>query len=389
MTDTPSTLRVAQLVETLTAGGAEALAVDIAGGLAARGHDSHLIVLRGDGPFRARIESAVTLHDLEAPPFRGSQVERVRLFLATSRRLEKILRESGIGVLQAHLPMANFLGLVMGWRGVCRVHPTVHNNREFDYGQNRGALRRYLRRAGYRQMLGHCQGMIAVSEKVKLSMTAQLGLSPAQSEQIRVVPNGVRVSGLPGAAGRAAMRERWGVAEDELLIIGAGRLTQQKNFGDLVAALSMLAASVGNWKCIIAGDGDLRCELEQEIASVGLGDRIRLAGLVEDLPRLLAAGDIFCLPSLYEGLPLVLLEAMAAGLPIVAYAIEGVVDVVEDGAQARLSSPSDAAAMAAALESLLLDGSARRRLGAVARESVIAKHSFEAAIEQLEAVYRS
>ena len=80
---------------------------------------------------------------------------------------------------------------------------------------------------------------------------------------------------------------------------------------------------------------------------------------------------------------------MAAGLPIVAYAIEGVVDVVEDGAQARLSSPSDAAAMAAALESLLLDGSARRRLGAVARESVIAKHSFEAAIEQLETVYRS
>jgi hypothetical protein len=68
----------------------------------------------------------------------------VRLFLATCQRLEKILRESGIGVLQTHLPMANFLGLVMGWRGVCRVYPTVHNNREFDYGQNRGALRRYL-----------------------------------------------------------------------------------------------------------------------------------------------------------------------------------------------------------------------------------------------------
>jgi glycosyltransferase involved in cell wall biosynthesis len=82
------------------------------------------------------------------------------------------------------------------------------------------------------------------------------------------------------------MRERWGIAEDELLIVGAGRLTQQKNFGDLVAALAMLAASVGN-----AGGASLPATascgdaLEQEIASAGLGDRVRLAGLVEDLPR--------------------------------------------------------------------------------------------------------
>ncbi len=161
------------------------------------------------GSHRVRVSQ---FHDLKRLGFPGqSQVERVLLFLATCRSLETILRESGIEILQTHLPMANFLGLVMSWRGVCRVHPTVHNNREFDYGQNRGALRRYLRRAGYRQMLGHCQGMIAVSEQVKVVHEAQLGLSPAQGEgRIRVVPNGVVVSELPWLQGSAAMRERLG-----------------------------------------------------------------------------------------------------------------------------------------------------------------------------------
>jgi glycosyltransferase involved in cell wall biosynthesis len=382
-------MRVAQLVETLAAGGAEALAVDIAGGLAARGHDSHLFVLRGDGPFRERIVSAVKLHDLESSPFRGSQVARLRQFLATSQRLEMILRESGIEVLQTHLPMANFLGLVMAWRGVCRVYPTVHNNREFDYGQNSGALRRSLRRAGYRQMLRHCHGMIAVSDRVKLSLEAQLGTFRGKCGRIRVVPNGVRVPDLPAAAERAAKREHWGIAGHELLIVGAGRLTQQKNFGDLIAALAMLPASVECWRCIIAGEGELRDALEQKIALAGLGNRVRLVGLVEDLPDLLAVGDIFCLPSLYEGLPLVLLEAMAAGLPIVAYAIEGVADVVEDGVQARLVTPSDSVGLAVALESLLLDGSERGRMGAAACESVMAEHGFGAVLKQLETVYRS
>jgi glycosyltransferase involved in cell wall biosynthesis len=382
-------MRLAQLVETLAAGGAEALAVDIAGALAARGHDSHLIVLRGVGPLRDRVGAAATFHDLARPPFQGLGAAGVLQFLKTCRILESRLRESGIEILQTHLPMANFLGLVMAWRGVCRVYPTVHNNREFDYGEGRSALRRALRRSGYRQMLRHCDGLIAVSEQVKSSLTDQLGTPERQRERIHVVPNGVRIPAPLEAAERAAARAAWGVSEQEVLIVGAGRLTRQKNFSALLDALALLPATDAGWRCIIAGEGELRGDLERQLEAAGLGNRVRLAGLVGDLPGLLAAADIFCLPSLYEGLPLVLLEAMAAGLPVVAFAIDGVRDVLADGAQARLVAPGKVPALAAALGSLLPDAAQRLRLGRAARETVEARHGFAAVVQRLEAVYRT
>lgn len=381
--------RVAQLVEVPVAGGAEAMAIDIAGGLAARGHASHLIVVRGQGPFRERIPPSVEFHDLARPPFHGSPPARFGQFLGSCRGLEDCLREHKIEVLQTHLPMANFMGLFVSWRGSCRVFPTVHNNREFDYGNGTSALRRWLRRAAYRQMLGRCPGLIAVSEQVKSSLVAQLGTPDEDWKRVKVVPNGVRVPTPVPADERVAIRASLGVRESEQLVVGAGRLTHQKNFGDLVEALAALAPGTPEWRCIIAGEGELRRDLERRIAAFGLQDRVRLAGLVGDMPRLLAAADVFCLPSLYEGLPLALLEAMAAGLPVVAYAIEGVTDVVRDRAQGKLAAPGDTSGLAAAISSLMRDAAERSRLGAAARGAVAARHSFDTVIDQLEAVYNS
>ncbi len=109
-------LRVAQLVEALESGGAEALAVDIAGELAARGHESHLIVLRGNGPFRRRVSPTVRFHDLGFPVNHGGQVARLIDFGRICRSLETVLRQERIEVVQCHLPKANFLGLAMAWR---------------------------------------------------------------------------------------------------------------------------------------------------------------------------------------------------------------------------------------------------------------------------------
>jgi len=336
---------VAQLVETLDAGGAEALAVDIAGALAARGHDAHLLVARGDGPFRSRVAREVRFHDLDRPRRDGNQAFRIAYFLGTCRRLEAHLRANRVEVLQTHLPKANFLGLVMAWRGVCRVLPTVHNNREFDYGDKAGPLRRAARREGYRRLLAACPAVIAVSDQVRDSLAAQLSLSATRRDRIVVVPNGVRPVAPQGPEERARRRAALGVTEDQVLVVGAGRLTRQKNFARLVEALALLGAGAPDWRCVIAGDGELRADLEARIAAAGLAGRVRLPGLVDDLPGLLAAADVFCLPSLFEGLPLVLLEAMAAGLPTAAFAIDGVTDVVAEGAQARLAAPDDAAAL--------------------------------------------
>lgn len=388
MTTAAGSLRIAQLVETLDAGGAEGLAIGIAGALATRGHASHLVVARSDGPFKSRIPDTVRLHDLDRPRRDGNQAYRIGYFLEACRRLESVLKAQRIEVLQTHLPKANFLGLAMAMRGVCRVYPTVHNNREFDYGDNAGPLRRAMRRTLYRRMVATCPAVIAVSGQVRTSLGGQLGLSPRALERVIVVPNGVAVPEAVTPEARARARARWGVGEEQVLLVGVGRLAFQKNFGDLVAALGSLDGGRRDWRCVIAGDGELRGEIEAAVAAAGLADRVRLAGLVDDMTGLFAAADIFCLPSRFEGLPLVLLEAMGSGLPTVAFGIDGVVDVVADGAQALLAPPGNTAALASALERLVEDGALRARLGAAARELVIARYGFDSVIDRLEAAYR-
>lgn len=380
-------MRVAQLVEALDAGGAEALAVEIAGALAARGQASHLIVACGDGPFRERVAPAVDFHDLARPRRDGNPAYRILYFLETCRRLEAWLRAHRIEVLQTHLPKANFLGLVMAWRGVCRVYPTVHNNREFDYGDQAGPVKRALRRYGYRRMLKDCRGVIAVSGQVRDSLAKQLGTPPRLNERIVVVPNGVRLPAPVSGAERARLRARFGVAEGQVLIVGAGRLTRQKNFARLIEALGLMAPVGADWRCVIAGEGELRAELATQVSAPALAGRVQLAGLIADMPGLFAAADIFCLPSLFEGLPLVLLEAMGAGLPTVAFGIAGVTDVVTEGVQARLAAPDDAGELAKALAALLDDAPQRRRLGSAARALVEKRHGFDAVLERLEQVY--
>jgi glycosyltransferase involved in cell wall biosynthesis len=382
-------LRVAQLIEAMDAGGAEALAVDIAGALAARGHVSHLIVARGDGPFRSRVAAGVAFHDLDRPRNDGNQAFRLAYFLGTCRRLDAHLRAHRIEVLQTHLPKANFLGLAMAWRGVCRVYPTVHNNREFDYGDSAGPLRRAARREAYRRMLSGCRAVIAVSDQVRESLAQQLAVPPARRGRIVVVPNGVRLPHRPDDATRSRWRAEQGVAADQVLVVGAGRLTRQKNFSRLVEALALLGPNTPDWRCVIAGEGELKSALEAQVAAAGLAGRITLPGLVENLPSLLAAADVFCLPSLFEGLPLVLLEAMGAGLPTAAFAIDGVTDVVADGVHARLASADDAASLAAALGALLADTGERRRLGEAARRAAEAKHGFATVVDRLEGIYWS
>jgi glycosyltransferase involved in cell wall biosynthesis len=303
--------------------------------------------------------------------------------------LHALLRAERIDVVQAHLPKANFLGLVMAWWGMGRVFVTVHNNREFDYGDQAGRLKQWLRRFGYRQMTKRCRGVIAVSEQVRRSLLAELRVEPADAGRVRVVTNGVR--GMPpvSTAARETARAVWGVAPGEVLVVGVGRLTAQKDYATLLRALSCLPAEAPSWRCIVAGEGELRPELEQAARDFGLGDRFRLAGLVLDVSRLLAAADVFCLPSRFEGLPLVLLEAMAAGLPVAAFAIDGVVDVVTEGEQARLAPPGDAEALAAALLDLLRDDAQRRKLGEAGRQLVGERYGFDGVVTRLEEAYGS
>lgn len=384
-----NTLRIAQVVETMNAGGAEGLAVDIANALVARGHESHLVVMDGKGPFRSRVHGSVQFQDLELPLRAGPYLSNAFYFRKTYAALSRSLKKYGVEVAQTHLPKSNFLGLFLGRNGVVRVHPTVHNNREFDYGNSSNRIKGFLRKRAYRQMLDWCGDMVAVSDQVAVAMAGELNIGGRLAERIVVIPNGVTIPPAVNPGKKKMIRRTWSVGEEEILLVAVGRLTRQKNFHSLVEALALVPEAAGPWKCVIAGEGELRGGLVADIKARGLDEKIILAGHVAEVGLLLAAADIFCLSSLYEGLPLVLLEAMAAGLPVCAYGIDGVTDVVKDGVHAKLAHPQDTADLAGAIQFFLTQPKSRQDMGAACRNRVQANYNFERVVDQLEELYKA
>ncbi len=174
-----------------------------------------------------------------------------------------------------------------------------------------------------------------------------------------------------------------------LLLAFAGRLDPQKGLHTLVEALRLLAAGCQEARLLIMGDGPQRAELEQAVRGAGVSDRVLFRGLIADVAPYLRACDIFVFPSVGEGMPNALLEAMASGLPCVASAIGGCMDVITDGQTGLLIPPGDAAALQSALEQLVQSPEMRKRLGAAAHDSVASRFGLERMVERYEALFRA
>lgn len=199
----------------------------------------------------------------------------------------------------------------------------------------------------------------------------------APADRVHFVPNAVK----PPTVLATPFRD--GVCSPR--IVAAGRLHPKKGFDVLIAALALLRDQGQAFECEIAGEGDERAKLEGLIARHGLQDRVRLVGW-RDVPAFLATGDVFAFPSYQEGFPLVLLEAMAAGLPVVSAAIPGPVEMIADGADGVLVPPGDPAALAQALAGLIATPKKASELGVAARAKVLADYGPESLRRRLDAV---
>jgi glycosyltransferase involved in cell wall biosynthesis len=220
------------------------------------------------------------------------------------------------------------------------VH-TVHNLAEREVDRFGRVLHRIAMRRGVRS--------VAISCEVARSFRALYGTEPDA-----VIPNGVD---LPPA--RAGWRESHGFSPDDILIASVARLDPQKN------PLLLIESLPPDPRChlLLAGDGSLRDSLKQRASS-----RIHVLGVRSDIPDLLAACDLFALASDYEGLPVAIIEAMAAGLPVVATAVGGIPELVEHNITGILVPPRDGQALAEALTALVRDPERRRALGERAGE---------------------
>jgi glycosyltransferase involved in cell wall biosynthesis len=215
-------------------------------------------------------------------------------------------------------------------------------------------------------------GLAAVSEETRRQAIEE-GVRP---ERVRVIINGVPLAPVSQAAAHAARAELL-PESDGFLILNVGRLVPEKGHRVLLNAAVRVLQDFPNVVFAVAGDGPLRAELEELSAALGISDHVRLLGSRADVPELLAASDIFVLSSLTEGLPMALLEAMAAGKAVVSTKVGGIRAALDNGACGLLVPPDNASALADALLRLLRDERLRADFAGRARERARDVYSLE------------
>jgi glycosyltransferase involved in cell wall biosynthesis len=228
-------------------------------------------------------------------------------------------------------------------------------------------------------------GAIAVSRSTREFLVKERFVP---EERVRLIWNGAPLDEFAPVGTERARRVRreLTLADDALLVGTIGRLNAQKGHRFLLDAAALLLPRVPSARVLIAGDGDLMGELRRQAEALGIAGRVVFAGHRTDVPDLLGALDVFCISSLYEGTPLALFEAMAAGRPIVSTAVDGCREVLEDGVTGLLVRPADADALAAGLERVLRDAALREALG---RQALAASSRYDvrACVDQMQAFY--
>jgi glycosyltransferase involved in cell wall biosynthesis len=279
-------------------------------------------------------------------------------------RLTRFIRRGGYDIVHTNSSKAGILGrwaahlagapivvhTVHGWGHHDRQHPLVR--------------RAYILLEQVAQRI--TDRLVVVSP---LNIEKGLADGIATPEKYVTIRSGIELDRFrrPGRS-REAVRAELGIPQEAPVVGTVTRLSTQKAPLDFVDAAAQVAARRPDVHFVVVGDGPLRAEVEARIVALELADRVHLTGLRRDVPDLLHSFDLFALSSLWEGLPRALPQAMAAGLAIVATAVDGNAEAVTDGVSGLLTPPGDAGAMAAALLRLLDDPALARKMGEAGRE---------------------
>jgi glycosyltransferase involved in cell wall biosynthesis len=363
---TRDSLNVLQLYHDCGPGGAEQMILDLCRWLRGQGHRVAAVTCR-EGWLAER---------LRADRFVAHVVPQRRLVDVTAiAEVMRIARATHADVLHAHeFPMFVGLAPLARMRGVPMV-ATIHG-REVPAAHSR-------RRWAIRLAARLSRRVVAVSRSMERFLVDDVGL---RASRVETIYNGIEVDRYRDGGASEGLRRDLGLPANGPIV---GSMYPVKGQTYLVQAMARVAARVPGAVCLIAGRGELGPALAREAAGLGLGDRVRLLGYRTDVPALLGLMDVFVLPSLSEGLPLSLLEAQAAGKPVVASRVGGCPEALDDGRSGYLVPPRDPQVLAERLLSLLGDPAAARAMGAHGRARVRAMFSLDAMATRYVDIFKS
>lgn len=292
------------------------------------------------------------------------------------RTLSRLCRDEGVAIWHGHDYKSNVLGLLIRLGSPLRMITTVH-----------GWVDRHWKAPLYdaidRWSLKGYERVICVSDDLVETCLR----SGVRQDRLRLVENGIDTEFYQRRRSVPEARAALGWPETGLCLGAIGRLSDEKGFDLLIDAVSRLRPEFPDLQLVIAGDGPRRSALQEQIDRHHLGDSVRLLGFCDDVRSMLEAVDVFVLSSRREGLPNVVLEAMAMEVPVVSTRVAGVPRVLTDGVNGVLAETDDLGSLTAALRRALSDAELRRGIVQAGREAVVRKHSFAVRMERVKKIY--
>jgi glycosyltransferase involved in cell wall biosynthesis len=362
-------IRVLHLVRSLDVGGLERVVLSLIEGMNRAGIRPWLGCLSGPGKWHKRAEVNETWY--------GRLAETGRL--RTVRSLRQFVKERGINIIHSHNPEPHLFAVLASlFTNVSVIH-TKHGR---NYPNNRKRV--WLNR----QLARRTKQLVAVADDVA---AVAVDIEGIPAEKVRVIRNGVDVDGIASKASASDItktRAQLDIPAGSCVVGTVGRLSPEKNYSLLVRAVSGVMEDERHLVLLLVGDGPERSALEELARESGVHERVRFAGMRDDVIPLIAAMDIFCLSSITEGTSITLLEAAACGVPAIVTDVGGNREIVSHEKTGIVVPGENKDGLRAAIRLLVKDRSMRQRLGKSARERVATGYSLRCMADAYLASYR-
>lgn len=367
-----SKIKVLHIFTILPVGGAETLMLNIAKNIDRDRFDLTVCCLSEKGDIGRQIEEC----GIEVISLGNKKIGSLNIPLLL--KLTNLIKHKGFHIVHTHMYNAGFYGrLAARLANTPVILFSVHN-----IYQKTKPHRMFINR-----LLSIITDRVFVATSTVMADVMQYDRVPL--EKMEIIPYGIDTDPFAETHDRNAVRKELGLKTEDIVIGNVARLEPAKGQSFLIEAVKVLKDRDINMKCLIIGSGRLEQELKGLADSLEINDRIIFLGTRTDLPRLFSAMDIFVFPSLWEGLPLSLLSAMASGLPIITTHAGGVKDVIVNGENGIVIPTSNPSAAAEAIKKMICDQRLRQRLSDRAKRDVMQNYSAMVMTKRLEKAYET